>query len=546
MGTLGITVPGSNLLNDETDRFLKAKSAVFDRDWNKAKSRLEAYLKIYPKGRYRDEALYWLARVLDKLSVKEKSVSLMMTKKESAFDHLHDVIQNHPQSLWRDDALSMMTDLAGHLALLGDDRPSERIRTILISNNLTLRDLKKAGLGLLPDLKPIVSGPLIRRILENEPDAQIRRFVLQTAVTYFPEETLDVLAKVSTNDPDEALRKEAGDLLRQAEAAAIPVELYYYGYTAKLNDEKTQKKIPENKINVYSVEHSGSDSERSARRTVEKLFEKELDEIKLATISRGGSFFINRKFFNFQYQIADLIDNTLQQNIQKMIDKSSKASTQTIVLDSTENARLKDDLKLALSLNTLGMPIPLKRGVAMAISHSFNDFRVSPLSDGFQKTYDDIRGQVSFFDTENEKEYIAAYCVDNTQDQVIAMRKGKDVSLILLRFVSELDEEIDEKEPVYRTTFNDVLGATVRSSRQSWNAGEMGRVNETMDFSEAKVEIKGELGKWVLKGNIISDGKKRRFIGRNAVLYNPKKQLIAEAPQIIVPADHPEKFEVVK
>ena len=46
----------------ETKTFLKAKEEVFDRDWDRAKSKMESYLKHYPDGRYEDEAYYWLAR----------------------------------------------------------------------------------------------------------------------------------------------------------------------------------------------------------------------------------------------------------------------------------------------------------------------------------------------------------------------------------------------------------------------------------------------------------------------------------------------------
>jgi TolA-binding protein len=56
----------------EMDRFLKAKEQVFKRNWEKARSGFESYLKDYPQGRLRDEGLYWLASSLNMLSKDEK------------------------------------------------------------------------------------------------------------------------------------------------------------------------------------------------------------------------------------------------------------------------------------------------------------------------------------------------------------------------------------------------------------------------------------------------------------------------------------------
>jgi len=51
-----------------TDLFFKAKEHVFKRQWDKALTQFEKYLKDFPEGRYQDEALYWLSQSLNQLS----------------------------------------------------------------------------------------------------------------------------------------------------------------------------------------------------------------------------------------------------------------------------------------------------------------------------------------------------------------------------------------------------------------------------------------------------------------------------------------------
>ncbi|MCK4760337.1 MAG: hypothetical protein KAT69_09820, partial [Candidatus Aminicenantes bacterium] len=65
----GLTGKESNYENiefadEELDIFLKGKDYVFKRYWRKAKEQLEFYLKKYPSGQLRAEALYWLAQSL--------------------------------------------------------------------------------------------------------------------------------------------------------------------------------------------------------------------------------------------------------------------------------------------------------------------------------------------------------------------------------------------------------------------------------------------------------------------------------------------------
>jgi DNA-directed RNA polymerase specialized sigma24 family protein len=67
-----------------------------------------------------------------------------------------------------------------------------------------------------------------------------------------------------------------------------------------------------------------------------------------------------------------------------------------------------------------------------------------------------------------------------------------------------------------------------------------------IDFGLAKAEIPARSGRWRLEGFLLADTVKKTFIGRNAELFDASGKRVAQAPEIIVPADAPEKYEIVK
>jgi hypothetical protein len=126
------------------------------------------------------------------------------------------------------------------------------------------------------------------------------------------------------------------------------------------------------------------------------------------------------------------------------------------------------------------------------------------------------------------------------------MRHGDEVAILVLQFESLEETDNGSDEPIYYTSFNNVFGATVHSSRQSWSSDELVGMAEgkVVDYGRAKAEIPGKDGRWVLVGDILLHSKERRFVGRGAVLYNPKREIAAEAAEIIVPADDPAKYQI--
>ncbi len=504
-----------NLMNidKETDRFLKAKEFVFERDWNKAKHRLKYYLSKYPSGQYVDEALYWLAQSLNKLTKNSTELYLVIALKDEAADNLDILLHKFPNSLWCDDAEKLRITIAGDLFMIGDKKQkkkqSEFIDKFCIKKAKDKTDMRLFSYDVLTKLKPEVALAAIERLLEEEKIQQspvLRKELIALLGTHFPEKGMELLYNFEKNDPDESVRKLASQTIDQIDMIDIPVHLNYFCYAAEFKNGNEFKRLPENKSMIYSIPKTNSTNKRKVEKAAKRFFNNKLTNVKFVS----NAFGLTNIYFKL---------NKLNYKLNLLRNVAEGHGT----FDALKNYKFSQ----------FG-----------SMSHNISGFRVQPLDDDFTKDYDQISGKIKFFDKENEKEYIIPYTVNNSHDKLIAMRKGNNVAIMVLQFESEEDLEL-ESEPIYHTKFGDVLGCTVHSSRQTWHLGEMSKIDGVIDFGLAKAEIPTENGTWRLIGNLISDGKTRRIIGRKAVLYDQKRKVIAKGAQIIVPVEKPEKFEVV-
>ena len=88
----------------DLDRFLEAKEHVLQMEWETAHEELESYLEDFPVGSHRDEALYWLARSLNRLARTQTDIERVIDLKRRASNHLDELLETRPESVWRDDA----------------------------------------------------------------------------------------------------------------------------------------------------------------------------------------------------------------------------------------------------------------------------------------------------------------------------------------------------------------------------------------------------------------------------------------------------------
>jgi hypothetical protein len=181
-------------------------------------------------------------------------------------------------------------------------------------------------------------------------------------------------------------------------------------------------------------------------------------------------------------------------------------------------------------------------GYSMKTAHNLAGFRVEVPAETIVKSYFDIKGSASFFDKHTDKEYLDEFVVDKDNARLLAARRGEDVAILILIFESDEAPWEEKGEPEYYTKINNVFGAVVHSSRQSWGSEEMS--GSVVEYGRARAEIAGDGGTWVMVGDIQLHRKAKRFVGRDATLYNPKREVVVKAVEIIVPAEAPETYEV--
>ena len=522
--TLLIKDLGDSEIDHETEQFLQVKAFVFDREWEKVKNGLERYLEKYPSGKYRDEALYWLAQSLNKLSTDMKSLNALMENKEHAFDKLNHLIEQYPESLWIDDAKTLRMELAGDLALLGNAKQIKMVQTYAKVENTNLDKLKLIGSNHLTNLEEVTAISVLKKIIKQEKNLDIRRKVILQIGWYYPEAASDLLQDVADNDPDPDARQQVRFLLDRIQRDRIPVHLNYYCFKATLKDRDEQKKLSESKPTVTDIPRSVPGGIKQAEKTIKRFFKNKLKRMKFVASSQGGLLYPLLTSFKNGFNIA----------------------TGLPVLPGADGD-LKINKKLKeISILSTADQFHIQEGQPISVYHNVYGFRFGVIGDGFEKTEDWISGNVTIQNRNDEKIHKLPFTVDSSCDKLVAIRDGNDVALMVLQFETEKEsdafpEDLDKK-PVYHTHFNNVMGCTIHSSRQTWESGEMGK--SLVDYGEAKAEIPGKNGKWKLIGYIISDSKTRRLIGRAAVLINNKGDEIAQGGQIFVPVDNPEDYEV--
>ena len=273
--------------DEELDTFLKAKDYVFKRHWRKAKEQLELYLKKYPSGPLRDEALYWLAHSLNRISRDEVNKDKVIALKEDAFQKLELLIGQYPDSVWTDDAEELRVEIAGELALIGRTEYKSLIQHVYETEEKTETDLKLIALNSLIKLEPEAAIPLLKDIIETDKNPQVRKKVVLLLGSKYTEGVITVLEDISKNDQDREVREEASYWLRQVQMRAIPVNLNYYLFSAELTDSYQLKRIPENRVNFYSLPRIKPGDEGRTREEINAFFSGKLSDLRRQSWGRA-------------------------------------------------------------------------------------------------------------------------------------------------------------------------------------------------------------------------------------------------------------------
>jgi hypothetical protein len=397
--------------------------------------------------------------------------------KKQSIGYVDNLLKDYPDSIWKDDARMLKMEVAAELALLGDQDYQHFIQETVTRQNKDETELMFVAMEALVQLGPEIALPLMESVLNEQSNPEVRKMAVKLIGMYHGEEALLILRHFEAEDSDEGVRKEAEYWRKQIQMLAIPVQLNYYGFVARL--EEDQNLVPENQLNEYDFPALASPGKRDVEKHVKAQFEKKLSVVKFAAMSTLGI----------------IVPGELP----------------------------------AYTFNT-------------RTAHNLAGFRVEVPGDALKKSYFNISGTVSFFDKYTDREYTADFIVDADDAKLFAMRHGEEVAILVVLFESN-EEPLDIKgEPEYYTEINNVFGSVVHSSRQTWDMDEFKAT--VVEYGRAKAEIPGDTGIWTLVGDIQLVRSAKQFVARNAVLYDPKHEIAAEAPEIRVPVDDPSKFEV--
>jgi tetratricopeptide (TPR) repeat protein len=468
----------SGSTDEETTRFLDAKEPVLAANWEEAEKKLRRYLDEYPDGRYEDEALYWLARSQNNLARAEEELEKTTKRLNEAIQNLDGILKRHRESLWYDDARALRLEISGGLAALGDE---EHKRYLEAAGKLAgeQKKIKLIALEMLASLEPALAISAITDLLEEEEDPAIRKDAIVIIGEDFPEESMDILREVEESDPDSEVRKTAALLLDYNEKRLVPVHFNYYLFRARMKDADDWSLIPEGGPSGFELEHDDTDSPKEVERAVKRLAGGSLSDVKISAMMWGG------------------------------------LDVEAVFLDPSDYEAVT--------------------------AHEEAGYRIQMdlVGESFVKTANYISGEVHFRDLGTGKDYTVPYRVDGRKNHAFAVRKGDRVAVVVIQFESDSEEVDIPGEPKYNLYVEDILGAVLHSTRKAFTVAELSMQDDIVDYGMAKVEIPDTRGKWILVGNILVSKETREFIGRNATLYDPAGQAVAQSAEITVPADSP-------
>lgn len=269
------------------DLFFKAKEYVFKRQWDKARTQFEKYLKDFPEGRYQDEALYWLAQSLNQLSKQTEGEENILTLKKQAIQKTDEILRKFPESLWRDDALTLRLEIASQLVLSGEEEYKTYIDEAVKTQKKNEQEIKLLALLSLADMDPDYVLPIFRQVLETDPDSGIRKQVVSLLGRSFPDQAMPYLEQAARSDKDKSVRTEAEEWIEKVRARQIPVLLSYSIYGSRLLDKAQFASFPEHSPRTIPLSSSGPLDQRDLLDAVRQLFD---DKISQFISSAYGSF----------------------------------------------------------------------------------------------------------------------------------------------------------------------------------------------------------------------------------------------------------------
>ena len=499
----GLSLEGSLIPADadkELDQFLKAKEAVFNRDWSQARKQLEKFLRDFPASRLGDEALFWLAKSLNGCAARESSRGSAIALKKEAFGTLERLGREHPGSAWKNYAEEMRIEIAGELVLLGAGEYEGFIHEYAASRKADETTLKLAALNSLIRLEPETAFTALASTLEKDGDPRIRRRCVALLGQQYGREALSIQEKAAQTDQDAGVREVATYWTEQIRIKLIPADLSYYALAARVTGDAARSRLKEGVLNRFTTARKSA-GPAAARRIISGFFDSQIGGFESSVTARHVAN-------DYILQLGQTSSHRLHDFRISIVPGSVRKSP----------GRIMGEIQF----------INLVSGERYS-----ETFSVDGQSDQiFAARRGDNTAVILL-----QFEPVAGNAAAETEDEDESSPTG------IVRLLSRIFGGRSDREPVYYTLYSNYMGCRVHTTLQSTFPGD----SSIMDFSLAKVEIpaKGESqGTWILTGHLLGLKKERTFKARRASLINPAGKIVAVADEITVAVDDPAGFRV--
>jgi HEAT repeat protein len=215
--------------------FLKAKTALYQKEWPEAIRNLERLISEFPRSPYLDNALYWLGYSLYRLSEtgaeKEREVAL----KKEALNRLEQLLRQFNSSSWRNEARLLEIEIAQKLVQSGYPEFKKYIEATITGvggvkgGEEGVKGIKEGVVGVeggvehgvegtvagLSVIIPPPSPPLSLNEKETDPELEIKLIALNALMSLEKNRAWPVLERVARENPSPRLRSQALFILSQ-------------------------------------------------------------------------------------------------------------------------------------------------------------------------------------------------------------------------------------------------------------------------------------------------------------------------------------------
>ncbi len=490
---------------DEMDRFFEAKEYIFKREWQQARQKMDAYLGDFPDGKLRDEAFYWLAQSLNMLSLQAEGKDNIVRLKETAIEKINQLMQNFPDSVWRDDAAALRVEIAAQLILSGEKRYKNYIDQA-VSPDQSSEDIKLAALQSMAGLNPDYVLPVYRRLLVNDTDPEVRKKIISLLGRFFPDSGMSLIEKAAESDKDKNVRAEAGFWLERARQSQIPIRLKFSLFECYLTDKLQFRNFPDRTLKAAGFNAADFDLGGDPLSALKQIFE---------VLVPGGI------------------------SISKLTMPA--AGTLPIYGASWFSGEV-------------------------TMTHRAGGYRVWINPAALEMSENRIEGEAEFRNRKTNKKHTASFNLDKGGIRAIAIRSGEAVTLLILEYmqlglerpdiVSLDDAVLDTQEPSLSdhgeldisAIFTLSPGLEIHTARKSFSIDEFGENIVNFQQSKAAIHIRASDQNserpWTLLGDIIWLKKQKSLIGFGAYLINPDRMVLAEGV-ISVPVDNPASYRLL-